>query len=372
MQPTSRSDAELSGLPDEYTVLLREVKDQIAAARYRAATVLNTHMLALYHRIGQMITDRERELGWGNQVINQLSLDLRITEPGKGWSTRNLRYMRQLAQTWPAPDPAMLQHSVATLTTTVPWGLPWGHVITLLDRLDTDELREFYGRRAIEEGWTRNVLIDRIKSQLHVREGAALTTFARVVPAAQREALQRLTRDPYVLDFVTLAPGARERDLEKAIVHNLSRFLTELGSGMAYLGEQYRLVVGGESFFLDLLFYSIKARRYVVFELKVDRFRPEHLGQLGFYLEAVDATLREPDHDLPTVGVLLVADHDEVVVTYALRSVNVPVAVSRYTYTALPEELRDQLPTEQDLTHAITETLHANHPTDDDTENEGN
>lgn len=253
----------------------------------------------------------------------------------RGLSPRNLKYMRAFADAW--PDEAIVQQVVAQI--------PWGHNVVLLDRLQTSEERLWYARRVSEYGWSRNVLSIQIDTRLHARQGQALTNFQRTLPPLQSDLAREITKDPYNFEFLTLRDEAAERELEAALLTHLQRFLLELGVGFAFVGRQHRLVVDGEEFFLDLLFYHVRLHCYVVIELKTGRFKPEYAGQLNFYLTAVDEQLRT-EEDAPTIGLLLCRTKSQLVVEYALRNLSSPIGVSSYELQeSLPAELRSSFPT---------------------------
>jgi predicted nuclease of restriction endonuclease-like (RecB) superfamily len=286
--------------------------------------VVNTELVVLYWRIGTLIRQRRAEQGWGTKVVERLAADLRAEFPGlRGFSPRNLVYMQTFAGAVEGP---VAQQAVAQL--------PWGHVTVLLDKLDDLGEREFYASRAAANGWSRAVLTHQITTGLHLLSGEAVTNF---------------------LDFLALEPGFTERHLEDALVARLTHFLAELGEGFAFVGRQYRLTVDGEDFFADLLFFHLGLRCYIVFELKVGAAAPAHLGQLNFYVNVVDDLMRRPEHDDgPTIGILLAATRNDVVVEYALRGFDTPLAVSTYrTTAALPDEVRAALPSVEDLTDVV-------------------
>ncbi len=270
------------GLAEGYASLLAEAKAAIVGARQRAALAVNAELLELYWRLGRLIVESQRREGYGARVVERLSADLRSVFPDmRGLSPRNLRYMRAFAVAWPGE---MLQRSVASL--------PWGHNVELLDRLDTMEERLWYAAKAVEHGWSRAVLAHQIMSKLHLRAGRAVTNFDRVLAVPQSELMQELTKDPYHLGFLGLAEEVSERTLEAALVAQVQRFLLELGQGFAFVGRQHHLDVDGEDFFVDLLFFHIPSKRYVVIELKRTEFTPEAIGKLHFYVNVVDDRLR--------------------------------------------------------------------------------
>ncbi|MDH6579582.1 PDDEXK nuclease domain-containing protein [Kitasatospora sp. MAP5-34] len=338
------SQATAGDLPPGYNDLLGDIKDEIRTTQIRVKRIVNTEMVCHYWRIGRLILDRQEEEGWGTKVIRRLSVDLQTTFPGqRGLSPRSLRYMQHLAKSWPE---AIGQQAVAQL--------PWGHITVLLDTLDDRLTRDFYAAQAVQHGWSRAFLSNMVSSQLHLRQGMALTNFDTTVPEGS-DLLREITRDPYLLEFTRVGADHAERDLEDALVDHVVRFLQELGVGFAFVGRQYPLVVGDQEFRMDLLFYHLRLHRYVVIELKTVPAQPAHLGQLSFYTAVVDDKVRDPSRDDATLGILIAADRNSEVVQYALRGSTQPMAVS--TYATLPPEMRALLPTDADLARVTHEVL---------------
>lgn len=331
--------ADLS-LPDDYPALLTELKTRIRSAQTQAALAVNRELVLLYWQIGQTILSKQQQAGWGAKVIDQLSRDLKREFPAmKGFSRSNLSYMQQFAATW--PDEGTVQQLVGQL--------PWGHNIALMQKVKDPGQREWYARAAIQHGWSRNILIHQIDSRLLERQGQATTNFGRALPAPQSELAQQLLKDPYNFDFLSLHDEALERDLERGLLAHLRDFMLELGVGFAFVGSQYHLEVGGEDFYLDLLFYHLKLRCYVVIDLKIGEFRPEYVGKMNFYLSAVDDLLRH-EADAPSIGLLLCRTQNKVIAEYALRGVERPLGVSTYQLAeSLPPELKGQLPSVEEL-----------------------
>lgn len=269
-------------------------------------------------------------------MIDRLAHDLRTAFPEmKGFSPRNLKYMRAFAEAW--PDAEIVQQVAAQL--------PWGHNLVLLDRLKAPTERLAYARAAIEYGWSRNVLNIHIETRLLERTGKAVTNFDQRLPAPQSDLAIESLKDPYRFDFLGLGEKAQEREIEKALVQHVTDFLLELGAGFAFVGRQVLLNVGGEEFFIDLLFYHLKLRCYVVIELKAGKFQPEHLGQLGFYLTAVDRQVKHAQ-DNPSIGLLLCKSKNKVVAEYALGDKSQPMGIAEYKLVeSLPQELQTGLPT---------------------------
>ena len=302
--------------------------------------------MLLYWQIGRDILARQEQNGWGAKVIERLAQDLRSAFPEiRGFSPRNLKYMRAFAAAWPEAE--FVQQAAAQL--------PWFHLCTLVDKLKTQDEREWYLAKAIEHGWSRNVLVIQIETRLRERSGQAITNFAERLPAPMSDLARESLKDPYRLDFLGLGAEAQERAIEDAIVHHITRFLLELGAGFAFVGRQIHLEVGGEDFFIDLLFYHLKLRCFVVIELKAGAFKPEYAGKLNFYLSAVDAQMKTAQ-DGPTIGLLLCKSKNKVVAEYALRDVSKPIGVADYQLmAALPAELQTSLPSIEAIEQALAD-----------------
>ena len=302
---------DLVPLPAGYAAWLAELKARIHAAQQQATLAVNRELVLLYWQIGRDILALQERDGWGAKVIERLAQDLRSAFPTmKGFSRANLMYMRAFAEAW--PDVAIVQQAVGQL--------PWSHNLVLLTKLKTPEQRLAYARSAIEHGWSRNVLTIHIERRLLEREGQAVTNFDQRLPKPQSDLARESLKDPYLFDFLGVGDEASERAIEDAIVQHITRFLLELGAGFAFVGRQVHLEVGGEDFFIDLLFYHLKLRCFVVIELKAGAFKPEYAGKLNFYLSAVDAQMKTAQ-DGPSIGLLLCKSKNKVVAEYALRDV---------------------------------------------------
>lgn len=294
----------MAQLSDSYPAFLAELKQRIRTARLRAAIAVNQDLILLYWSIGRDILARQRSEGWGAKVITRLAADLRRAFPDMtGISGRNLRYMRTFAAAWPHGE--IVQQAVAQL--------PWGHITYLLDKVKFPADCEWYARQAVDHGWSRSVLAHQVDSDLLARQGSALTNFNRTLPAAQSELAQQLIKDPYSFDFLALGTDMLERDLQRGLIEHLRLLILELGKGFAFIGSQYPIEVGGQSYFIDLLFYHLRLRCFVVIELKVEGFKPEFAGKMNFYLSAIDAQLRHAD-DQPSIGIILCKGRNELVV----------------------------------------------------------
>ena len=327
----------------DYLATIQEIKAEIKKAQYQATVKVNNELLLLYYHIGQAIN---RHKVWGNKFIENLSRDLRLEYPdAKGYSVRNLKYMAKFAETY--PDKEFVQQVVAQI--------PWGHNVVIMDKVPTEEERAWYLGECAKNGWSRNVLVHQIESNLYARQATAgkISNFENRLPAPQSEMATQMMKDPYIFDFIPFKADMLERDIENAMVAEVTKLLLELGAGFAFLGNQYHLNVGGEDFYLDLLFYNLKLRCYVVIELKTGDFKPEYAGKLNFYLTAVDNILKT-EQDAPTIGLLLCKSKNDLIAEYALQDINKPIGVSEYRITdEIPEKFRQQLPSIEDIKSRI-------------------
>ena len=327
-------------IPEDYYDFLGELKGRILQAQVRAVISVNRELVLLYWQIGRDVLNRQQQRGWGAKIIDNLAADLQKAFPEiKGFSPRNLKYMRSFAEAY--PDEQFVQQVVAQI--------PWGHNLRILDAVKVPVEREWYIRQTIEQGWSRNVLVHQIESGLYRRQGKADTNFSRTLPNPQSELAQQLLKDPYNFDFISLGKEAQERELEKALIERIRDFLLELGVGFAFVASQYHLEVEGEDFYIDLLFYHLRLRCFVVIDLKVEAFKPEFSGKMSFYVSAVDDLLKHRD-DMPTIGIILCKNKKQKIVQYALRDMNKPICVSTYQLReALPQQLQGSLPTVEQL-----------------------
>lgn len=351
----------VTALPTDYGRLLAEIKHRVRSAQVRAGLAANRELLVLYWDIGKLILDRQKAQGWGAKVIDRLSRDLQDEFPGQqGFSPRNLSYMRAFAEAW--PDSPFVQHPVAqTPGTTGPIAqaalaqLPWYHHVCILDKLDTPAARLWYAAKAVENGWSRNVLALQIASGLHTRQGKAVTNFQVTLPPPQSDLAQQVTKDPYVFDFLNLRDDANERAVEDALLVHVEKFLIELGAGFALVGRQVHMEVGDDDFYLDLLFYHLRLRCFVVVDLKARAFTPEAAGKMNFYLSAVDDRFRQPG-DQPSIGLILCREKNRIVAEYALRDVRKPIGVSDYVtrlVETLPKPLQAAVPSVREIERGL-------------------
>jgi predicted nuclease of restriction endonuclease-like (RecB) superfamily len=343
---TTSSDTAQSLYPENYENFISDLKKQVEAARVRAALSVNREMILLYWSIGRAILEEQAKYGWGSKVIDNLASDLKHEFPEiKGFSPRNLKYMRALALAY--PEESFVQQLVAQI--------PWGHNVRILDSIREPHIREFYIQQTIANSWSRNVLVLQIESNLFQRQGYALNNFDTTLPSPQNDLAEQILKAPYNFDFLSLSQNARERELELGLINHIQKFLLELGQGFAFVGRQYHLEIGGNDYYLDLLFYHLKLRCFVVIDLKMDSFKPEYAGKMNFYLSAVDDLLKHAE-DKPSIGLILCKSKDKVTVEYALRGLTSPLGVAGFSVSELlPTELKTNLPSIQELERELQE-----------------
>jgi len=334
---------EKSSLSAEYASWFADLKQRIQTAQQRAVLAVNCELVLIYWQIGRDILERQQTQGWGAKVIERLAKGLTAAFPDmKGFSRRNLLYMRSFAEEW--PDLKFVQQAVAQL--------PWGQNLLLLTKLKTREEREWYAIKAIEHGWSRNVMWHHISTHLHLRSGNAVTNFDKRLPSPDSELAQQTLKDPYLFDFLGVSNEALEREIEDAMTRHVTKLLMELGEGFAFAGRQVHVEVAGEDFYIDLLFYNYRLHRFLVVELKGGAFKPEHAGQLNFYVTLVDEHLKS-EEDKPTLGLLLCKQQHRVVAEYALRGMTQPIGIAEYKLE-LPEDLARYLPTIEQIEAELT------------------
>lgn len=325
----------------EYKEWITDLKQQVRSVQLKAATAVNTTLLEFYWALGADIVKKQKESSWGSGFLKQLSKDLMDEFPEiKGFSYRNLAAIKKWYLFYNQGDTVKVKQAASLLTK-----IPWWHNVVIIQKCDSVEQSLFYVQKTIENSWSRSVLTHQIESDLYNRSGKAITNFETTLPAPQSDLAREMIKDPYKFDFLTLTEKYTERELEKGLIDHIAKFLMELGAGFAYLGTQVPVTVGKRDFYLDLLFYHTRLHCYVVIELKVVEFEPEHAGKLNFYIKAIDEQLRT-ENDTPTIGILLCKGKDKVVAEYALSDIHKPIGVSEYELTqALPDELKLNLPT---------------------------
>lgn len=343
----------------EYNTWLNTIKQRVSAARVRVALAASSELITFYYELGAQIADREEQARWGSGFIDAFSRDLRQAFPEmSGFSPKNLRYCRAFFRFY--CEPSIWQQVVAKLpdqsltgvdseTAALLARIPWGHHIQIFSKCDSLDQARFYLNQAIEQGWSRDVLAMQLKSNLYARVGKAVNNFSRTLPVPQSDLAQQTLKDPYTFDFMAMTEPYNELDVERQLTQHITQFLLELGKGFAFVGRQYHLEIAGNDYYIDLLFYHITLKCYVVVELKNRKFIPEYAGKLNFYLSAVDSLLKRED-DQPTIGLLLCRDKNNIEVEFALRDMNKPMGVSEYTLVeTLPDNLKGALPSVEEI-----------------------
>ena len=323
----------------EYKQILESVKNEILKSQYKAMQVVNKELIFMYWHIGKIIVDNSK---WGNKFIDSLSIDLKLEFPEiTGFSVRNLKYMKKMAEEY--PDFEFVQQVVAQI--------PWGHNIILIDKVKNIEERKWYIKQSIINGWSRSLLTMQIESKLYERQVIAekVTNFPTTLPDAQSDLAIQTMKDPYLFDFISLKGKVKELEIEKAMIDKIKDVLIELGKGFAFVGEQYKITVSEKEYFIDLLFYHLKLKCYIVVELKAREFEPTDAGQLNFYLSAIDDLVKDKT-DNATIGLLLCKSKDNFTAEYALRNISSPIGVSEYKLLEdIPEYLQSQLPKAEEI-----------------------
>lgn len=340
-------------LDKDYRDFLRGVKERLKIAQLQAARVVNQEHIRFYWELGCDLIEKQKAFKWGEHFLEQFSHDMRESFPGmQGFSLRNLQRMRQFATLY--PDFLIAPQPVAQL--------PWGHVAILIQKVKRSEIRDWYAEQAMQNGWSRSALEMQIESGLYERQAESIkkiTNFTQHLPPAQSELANQILKDPYNFDFLTIQGKAHERTIEDGLVVHVRDFLLELGQGFAFVGSQVPLTFDDQEFFIDLLFYHLNLRAFVVIELKATKFKPEHTGQLGFYLAAVDNQMRK-EGDGRTIGILLCKSKSKIIAEYALQNINAPIGVSEYTLSkALPKDLKTSLPTIEEIEAELNEMINS-------------
>jgi predicted nuclease of restriction endonuclease-like (RecB) superfamily len=354
---------------EAYTLFLGELKRRIASAQTRAHLAVSRELILLYWQTGRDIVLRQKQEGWGRSVIERLAADIQREFPGiEGFSPLNLWRMRafysaysqvaailsqvatELSAATPSPGSTPILTQPATeLPPSETLAIPWFHNVILIQKVKDPALRLWYARQAAEHGWSRSILTLQIQSKLHQRQGKAVTNFKQTLPDPQSDLAQQLVKDPYNFGFLTLGADARERELELGLIEHLSKFLVELGTGFAFVGRQVHFEVGEDDFYLDLLFYHLRLRCFVVIDLKRGAFKPEYASKMNFYLNVVDDKMRHSD-DQPCIGLILCQEKKRLIAEYALRGMNKAIGVSEYQLTRhLPKKLKGSLPTIEEI-----------------------
>lgn len=324
---------------NKYKLLLENVKQEVLNTQYKAIYAVNKELMFMYWHIGKIILENNQ---WGNKFIDNLSMDLKMEFPEvKGFSIRNLKYMRKFAKEY--PDFQFVQEVLAQIT--------WYHNIILMDKIDDIEERKWYIKETVQNGWSSNILKMQIDSNVYERQALAekITNFKLTLPSVQSDLAIQTMKDPYLFDFISIKGKVKELEIENAMINKIKDVLIELGKGFAFVGSEYKLEVGEKEYFIDLLFYHLKLKCYIVVELKAREFEPTDAGQLNFYLSAVDDLIKDKD-DNATIGLLLCKGKDNFTAEYALKDINKPIGVSEYKLLEdIPEYLQSQLPRAEDI-----------------------
>jgi len=325
----------------DYKSIFFDLKEKVVRSQQKAIQSVNKELVILYWEIGNVILQHQSQQGWGSKIVDSLSNDFKKSFPAmKGFSVRNLKYMRQFASTY--PDLEFVQEVLAQLS--------WYHNITLIQKIKDKNIRQWYIGKTIENGWSQTVLVHQIELDLHGRsDNKKITNFDKTLVSPQSELAQQTLKDPYIFDFLMLNEKAKEKDIEEQLVQHITKFLLELGAGFAFIGNQYKLEIGNKEYYIDLLFYHLKLKCYFVIELKSVAFKPEFAGKLNFYLSAVDDLIKS-DTDHPTIGLILCKTKDKIEAEYSLRDINKPIGISEYKITkSIPKELKSKLPTIKEI-----------------------
>lgn len=340
-----KSQAEL--VPNEYAGFIASLKEKIKSSQFKAALSVNREMIKLYWEIGKDIVEKQKQDGWGSKVIERVARDVQNAFPGiEGFSRTNIGRMKAFYLAY-----SIYPQPVGKLTDLPIFNLPWGHNIALLETLKDVDARLWYANMTISHGWSRYALLDAIKADLYKRQGKAVTNFHAHLPSPQSSLAHDTLKDPYKFDFLELTHDHIERDLEEGLLNHVEKFMREMGQGFSLVGRQVPLKVSNKDFYVDLLFYHLKLRCFVVLELKATDFKPEYAGKMNFYLSAVDDLMKHPS-DNPTIGILICRKKDNFIVEYALRDIHKPMGVSEYEtkiVSSLPNKLKGHLPTIEDI-----------------------
>jgi predicted nuclease of restriction endonuclease-like (RecB) superfamily len=340
---------------NEYKIWIESLKNRFRSSQIKASIKVNTTLLEFYWDLGGQIVQKQEEHKWGSGFLEKLSRDLSAEFPDvKGFSYRNIRFIRQWYIFW-QQDAAKIENENWQQLVAILFQVPWGHHQIILNKSKNIDEAIYYVQNTLKNGISRSVLVHQIESNLYERNGKALTNFENTLPSIQSDLAKEITKDPYIFDFVALTQDYQEKELEDALTENITNFLLELGSGFAFVGRQYKLIVGGDEFKIDLLFYHIKLKCYVVVELKATSFKPEHAGKLSFCTSAIDGELKAKD-DNPTIGILICKSKNNTMVEYALRDINKPLGISEYQLTEiLPKEYKSSLPSIEEIEAKLDE-----------------
>ena len=336
--------SDLHQINTDYKIWINELKNQVRSVQIKAAIAVNSELIKFYWELGKMISEKQEFYSWGEKLIEQISKDLKEEFPDmKGFSTRNIKYIRNFYAFYNNSE--IRQQLVAQI--------PWGHNILIYSKSKNIQEATFYIQQTIENNWSRDVLALQIKTNLFDRKGKSITNFKNTLPEPFSDLAEQTLKDPYIFDFLTLSTSVKEKDIENQLINNLKKFLLELGKGFAFVAQQYRFSIAENDYSIDLLFYHIKLKCYVVIELKSTKFIPEYAGKINFYLSAIDTLLKNED-DKPTIGILLCRDKNNIEAEFALRDLNKPIGISEFQLTEIiPEDLKSSLPTIEEIENEL-------------------
>lgn len=334
--------------PLQYNKWFETIKLKIKSAQLKAAITVNTQLMELYWDLAKDIVNKQKEANWGDSVLEQLATDLKLSFPDiHGFSRRNLYAIRQ----W-----HLFYSAVSEFVPQPVAQIPWGHNRLIISKVKNTKEALFYANATIENGWSREQLEINIKNKYFQSKGKAVTNFKTTLPKIQSQLAAETLKNPYNFDFLGLQDDALEKEIENAMVQHITRFLLELGKGFAFVGQQYSIVVSNNEYFIDLLFYHLHLRCYVVIELKSGKFKPEYAGKLNFYLSAIDSQIKH-QQDNPSIGLILCKHKDKVEAEYSLRDIQKPIGISEYKLThALPKKFQTQLPTVEQLENQLNKS----------------
>lgn len=344
-----------------YAALLKQVKARVVLAQKKAIYAANEEMLSMYWDIGKLLYESQKQIGWGNNALEQLSRDLKNDYPKiKGFSARNCRCMiqfyREYNQELTIWQPAVAKLGMSNITLPVKQ-LSWSHNIALVQRVKDLKARYWYMVQCIKQGWTRNFLVEAINQDYYHSYGALANNFDATLPGVQAKQVKEMLKDPYIFDMLTFTEEYNERDVELGLVKHIEKFLLEMGAGFAFMGRQYHIEVAEKDFYIDILMYNAFMHRYLVVELKKGEFQPEYIGKLNFYCSAVDDILCRPG-DNQTIGLLLCQNKDSIMAEYALRDVHKPIGISDYELAkAFPKDIKSGLPSIEELESKLNQEL---------------
>lgn len=351
--------SEINLFSEEYKTWITDLKNKIRSTQIKAATVVNKVLIEFYWEIGKMIS--EKQTAYGTAFLDQVSKDLKTEFPAlSGFSLTNLRYCRSFYNLLSIPPQLGGESNISNhpqlggvLPDSLIFTLPWGHIKVLIDKIKDKEALDFYVKKTLSNNWSRDILALQIKTDLYNRQGKAITNFANTLPDPFSDLAQQTLKDPYVFDFMTMSKPFHEKDIERQLISHITKFLLELGKGFSFVGQQYHLEIANNDYYIDMLFYHIKLKCYVVIELKNTKFIPEYAGKLNFYLSAVDSLLKQSD-DKNTIGILLCRDKNNIEAEFALRDINKPMGISEFQFTeVLPDELKSSLPTIEEIENEL-------------------